>query len=34
LPALIYDYRCPGSEAYMALARETIARLPKKARAA
>jgi chromosome partitioning protein len=34
LPALIYDYRCPGSEAYMALARETIARLPKAARAA
>jgi chromosome partitioning protein len=31
LPALIYDYRCPGSEAYMALARETIARLPKAA---
>ncbi|MEO6215426.1 MAG: AAA family ATPase, partial [Sphingomonas sp.] len=22
LPALIYDYRCPGSEAYIALARE------------
>ncbi len=34
LPALIYDYRCPGSEAYMALASETIARLPKKAKAA
>ncbi|MEM8696281.1 MAG: ParA family protein [Pseudomonadota bacterium] len=34
LPALIYDYRCPGSEAYMALARETIARLPKEAKAA
>ena len=34
LPALIYDYRCPGSEAYMALARETIARLPKTAQAA
>jgi chromosome partitioning protein len=34
LPALIYDYRCPGSEAYIALARETIARLPKKAKAA
>jgi chromosome partitioning protein len=28
LPALIYDYRCPGSEAYIALARELIARLP------
>ena len=34
LPALLYDYRCPGSEAYMKLARETIARLPKKAKAA
>lgn len=29
IPALIYDMRCPGSEAYMALARELIARLPK-----
>jgi chromosome partitioning protein len=29
LPALIYDYRCPGSEAYIALARELIVRLPK-----
>ena len=28
LPALIYDHRCAGSEAYMALAREVIARLP------
>ncbi|WP_380873122.1 chromosome partitioning protein ParA [Sphingomonas sp. DBB INV C78] len=28
VPALIYDYRCAGSEAYMALARELIARLP------
>jgi chromosome partitioning protein len=28
LPALIYDHRCPGSEAYIALAREVIARLP------
>ena len=28
IPALIYDHRCPGSEAYMALARELIARLP------
>ena len=28
LPALIYDYKCAGSEAYMALARELIARLP------
>ncbi|MGE0776575.1 MAG: chromosome partitioning protein ParA, partial [Sphingomonadaceae bacterium] len=25
----IYDYRCLGSEAYIALARELIARLPK-----
>lgn len=28
LPALIYDHRCSGSQAYMALARELIARLP------
>ncbi|UAK24656.1 ParA family protein [Sphingomonas nostoxanthinifaciens] len=28
LPALIYDHRCPGSEAYIALAREVIERLP------
>ena len=28
VPALIYDHRCPGSEAYMALARELIGRLP------
>jgi chromosome partitioning protein len=28
LPALIYDHRCLGSEAYIALARELIARLP------
>ncbi|MCF8707226.1 ParA family protein [Rhizorhapis sp. SPR117] len=28
LPALIYDYRCSGSEAYMQLARELIGRLP------
>jgi len=34
LPALIYDYRCPGSEAYIALARELIGRLPKPAEAA
>lgn len=34
IPALIYDHRCPGSEAYMALARELIGRLPKPARAA
>jgi len=29
LPALIYDIRCAGSEAYMALARELIDKLPK-----
>lgn len=29
LPALIYDHRCVGSEAYMQLARELIARLPR-----
>lgn len=34
LPALIYDHRCPGSEAYIALARELIARLPRQAEAA
>jgi chromosome partitioning protein len=34
IPALIYDHRCSGSEAYMALARELIARLPKQAVAA
>ena len=34
LPALIYDHRCPGSEAYINLARELIARLPKPAQAA
>ena len=34
LPALIYDHRCPGSEAYIALARELIARLPGRAEAA
>lgn len=28
LPALIYDHRCVGSEAYMQLARELIERLP------
>ena len=28
LPALVYDHRCVGSEAYMALARELIGRLP------
>lgn len=34
LPALIYDLRCPGSEAYIRLARELIARLPLRAEAA
>jgi chromosome partitioning protein len=34
LPALIYDLRCPGSEAYVRLAREVIGRLPKLAVAA
>jgi chromosome partitioning protein len=34
IPALIYDHRCPGSEAYIALARELIDRLPKPAAAA
>jgi chromosome partitioning protein len=28
MPALIYDMRCAGSEAYMQLARELIERLP------
>jgi chromosome partitioning protein len=30
LPALIYDHKCSGSEAYMGLARELIGRLPTK----
>jgi chromosome partitioning protein len=34
LPALIYDHRCSGSEAYIALARELIGRLPKVTRVA
>ncbi|WP_174274774.1 ParA family protein [Sphingomonas bacterium] len=34
LPALIYDHRCPGSEAYIALARELLGRLPQLAVAA
>jgi chromosome partitioning protein len=34
LPALIYDLKCPGSEAYVRLARELIARLPQLAEAA
>ena len=34
LPALIYDHRCVGSQAYMALARELILRLPNLTKAA
>ena len=34
LPALIYDLKCQGSEAYLRLARELIARLPRVAVAA
>jgi chromosome partitioning protein len=34
IPALIYDQRCSGSEAYMRLARELLDRLPRQAEAA
>lgn len=34
LPALVYDHTCAGSQAYMALARELIARLPERRQAA
>jgi chromosome partitioning protein len=34
MPALIYDHRCSGSEAYIGLARELMARLPLPTRAA
>lgn len=34
MPALIYDHRCSGSEAYMALAREVVGRLPQPRKAA
>jgi len=34
MPALIYDHRCSGSEAYIGLARELMGRLPLPARAA
>ena len=34
IPALIYDHRCPGSEAYIALARELIGRLPRRTKVA
>lgn len=30
LPALVYDHRCAGSEAYIKLAKELISRLPEK----
>ena len=30
IPALIYDHACAGSQAYMALARELISRLPER----
>lgn len=34
LPALVYDHSCAGSQAYMKLARELIARLPERRKAA
>lgn len=34
MPALIYDHACSGSQAYMKLAREVIARLPEQRKAA
>ena len=34
LPALVYDHACAGSQAYMHLARELIARLPQRRKAA
>ncbi|NNC48533.1 MAG: ParA family protein [Sphingomonas sp.] len=34
IPALVYDLKCPGSEAYLQLARELLQRLPKPAEAA
>jgi chromosome partitioning protein len=34
LPALVYDHSCPGSRAYIALARELIGRLPQQRKAA
>ncbi len=34
LPALVYDHSCTGSRAYIALARELIARLPEQRKAA
>ena len=34
MPALVYDHTCPGSRAYIGLARELIGRLPEKRKAA
>jgi chromosome partitioning protein len=34
LPALIYDLKCSGSDAYIRLARELMGRLPQPAEAA
>lgn len=34
MPALVYDHNCPGSRAYIALARELIGRLPQERKAA
>lgn len=34
MPALVYDHNCPGSRAYIGLARELIGRLPEKRKAA
>ncbi len=34
LPALVYDHNCPGSRAYISLARELIGRLPAERKAA
>ncbi|MBA4763897.1 ParA family protein [Qipengyuania huizhouensis] len=34
MPALIYDHNCPGSRAYIGLARELIGRLPEQRKAA
>ena len=34
MPALVYDHNCPGSRAYIGLARELIGRLPENRKAA
>lgn len=34
MPALVYDHQCPGSRAYITLARELIGRLPQERKAA